>query len=174
MADKPDGIVLKRARDMEGRTWHRWLRRGLLALLALFVVAALFNVFGQRPSSTTVTTRDASLKVYSPTRVRGGLIWEARFTIRAIKEIKDARLVLSEGWLEGNTINQIEPSPLGQGSRNGSLDLDLGHVPRGQRYEMYLQASTNPTNVGHRNIDAQLQDGNRLLLSVHREMTYLP
>lgn len=174
MVDKPDGILLKRARDMEGRDWHRWLRRALLALLAVFILAALFNQFGQRPSSATVTTPDASLKVYSPTRVRGGVIWEARFTVRAVKEIKDARLVLSEGWLEGNTLNQIEPSPLGQGSRNGSLDLDLGHVPRGQRYELYVQLSTNPTNVGHRNIDTQLQDGDRLLLSVHRELTILP
>jgi len=174
VVEKPDGIVLKRARDMEGRGWHRWVRRTLLGLLALLVVAALFNEFGQRPSSTTVTTADASLKVYSPTRVRGGLIWEARFTVRAVKEIKDARLVLSQGWLEGNTINTIEPSALGEGSRNGSLDLDLGHVPQGQRYEMYLQASTNPTNVGHRNVDVQLQDGDRLLLSVHREMTFLP
>src|SRR4051794_12216506 len=102
---------------MEGREWHRWVRRALLALLTLFVVAALFNQFGQRPSSATATTPQASLKVYGPTRVRSGLIWQARFTIRASSEIKDARIVLSEGWLEGNTINTIEPSPIGEASR---------------------------------------------------------
>ena len=46
-----------------------------------------------------------------------------------ITELKQATLVLSQGWLEGNTINTIEPSPVGEASRNGSLSLDLGHVP---------------------------------------------
>jgi hypothetical protein len=174
VVDKPDGIVLKRHRDMAGRDWHRWVRRMLLTLLTVFVVAALFNQFGQRPSSATATAPDASLKVYNPTRVRSGLIWEARFTIKAVNELKDAQLVLSEGWLEGNTVNTIEPSPVGEASRNGALVLDLGHVPQGQRYELYVQLQTNPTNVGHRNTDVQLEDSGRVLLSVHRELTVFP
>src|SRR5689334_3266844 len=121
---------------MEGRRWQRYVRLALLGLLVVFVVAALFNAFGQRPSSATTTTRAASLKVYAPTRVRGGLIWQARFTVRAVRELKDAQLVLSSGWLESNTVNTIEPSPLGQASRNGSLALDLGHVPKGERFEL--------------------------------------
>lgn len=174
MSGKPDGIVLKRARDLEGREWHRWVRWSLMALLTLFVLAGLFNAFGQRPASTTVANAQASLKVYAPARVRGGLLWEARFTIRARREIKDAQLVLSQGWLEGNSVNTIEPSPLGEASRNGSLSLDLGHVPKGQRYELYVQLQPNPTNVGRRNADVQLQDGGKLILSVHRKLTIFP
>ena len=174
MADKPDGIVLKRARDMEGRRWHRWVRRGLLALLTAFILAGLLNVFGQRPSSATAANGEARLKVYNPTRIRSGLLWEARFTVTALREIKDAQLVLSSGWQEGNTINSIEPSPLGEGSRNGSLTLDLGHVPKGEHHDLYIQFQTNPTNVGHRNTDVQLQDGDRVLLSIHRTLTIFP
>lgn len=159
---------------MQGRGWHRWVRRALLGLVTGFVLLAAFNVFGQRPSSNTVTSREASLKVYAPSRVRGGLLWQARFTIRANEEVKDARLVLSEGWLEGQTINTIEPSPVGEASRNGSLSLDLGHIPKGERYELYMDFQTNPTNIGHRNADVQLQDGERLLLSVHREIWIFP
>ena len=174
MADKPDGIVLRRARDMEGRGWHVWVRRGLMLLLTAFVLAGLFNAFGQRPSSDTASAAGASLKVYAPTRIRSGLLWEARFTVRAVEELKDAQLVLSQGWLESNTINTIEPSPLGEASRNGSLSLDLGHVPKGERYELYVQFQTNPTNVGRRSADVQLQDGDRVLISVHRTLTIVP
>lgn len=159
---------------MQGRDWHRWVRRALLGLLTVFVVLAAFNVFGQRPSSSTVTSPEASLKVYAPARVRGGLLWEARFTVRANRDVKDAQLVLSQGWLEGQSINTIEPSPIGQASRNGSLSLDLGHIPKGERYELYMQFQTNPTNVGHRNADVQLQDGDKLLLSVDREIWIFP
>jgi hypothetical protein len=174
VTDKPDGIVLKRARDLEGREWHRWVRWTLMTLLTLFVLAGLFNAFGQRPSSATASSPEAHLKVYAPTRIRSGLLWEARFTIRANEEIKDAQLVLSQGWLEANTINTIEPSPLGEASRNGSLSLDLGHVPKGERYELYIQLQTNPTNVGRRSADVQLQDGQKLLLSIHRTLTIFP
>jgi hypothetical protein len=159
---------------MQGRGWHRWVRWALLGLLAVFIVLAAFNVFGQRPSSKTVQSPEASLKVYSPTRVRGGLLWEARFTVRANKDVKDAQLVLSQGWLEGQSINTIEPSPVGQASRNGSLSLDLGHIPKGQRYELYMQFQTNPTNVGRRDADVQLQDGDRLLLTVNRDLWVFP
>jgi hypothetical protein len=174
VADAPDGINLGRYRDMQGRGWHIWVRRGLFALLAAFVLAGLFNAFGQRPSTAKASSPEADLKIYAPTRVRGGLLWEARFTIRANQELKQATLVLSQGWLEGQTINTIEPSPVGEASRNGSLSLDLGHVPLGERYELYMQFQTNPTNVGRRSADVQLQDGEKLLLSVHRTLTVFP
>ena len=174
MPDAPEGIKVGRHRDMRGRGWHRWVRHGLFAILVTFVILALFNVFGQRPSSATASTAEASLKVYSPTRVRGGLLWQARFTVRATQDLKDAQLVLSQGWLEGNTINTVEPSPLGEASRNGSLSLDLGHIPQGERYELYVDFQTNPTNVGRRSTDVQLQDGQRLLLTIHRTLTIFP
>ena len=159
---------------MQGRDWHKWVRSALLLLVALLVVAALFNTFGQRPTTARASSPEADLKVYAPDRVRGGLLWEARFTIRANTDVKKATLVLGEGWLEGNTLNTIEPSPIGEGSRNGSLTLTLGHIPKGQRFELYMQFQTNPTNIGHRNADVQLQDGDRLLLSVHRTIWIFP
>lgn len=174
MASAPQGIRLNRHRDLEGRGWHIWLRRGLLLLLVIFVLLGLLNVFGQRPVSASASSDAASLKVYAPSAVRGGLLWEARFTIRANRELKDATVVLSSGWFEGNTLNTVEPSPIGEGSRNGSLTFALGHIPRGETHDLYLQFQTNPTNIGRRNADTQLQDGEKLLLSVHRRLTVFP
>ena len=45
MADIPDTIVLKRHRDLDGRSNEIWLRRGLFALVCLVPVLALLNIF---------------------------------------------------------------------------------------------------------------------------------
>jgi hypothetical protein len=174
VADIPDGIVLKRDRDLDGRSWEVWVRRGLFALVCAVPVAALFNVFGQHPESKTLVAPAASLKVYSPSHLRGGLLYEARFHITAREELKQATLVLGSGWLEGMTVNTIEPSPVGEASNNGRLSLDLGHVPAGESYVLYMQFQVNPTNVGRRTQTVELKDGETSLLSYERELTIFP
>src|SRR4051812_10752327 len=97
MAEKPDGIVLNRHRDLEGRSNHPWIRRGLLALVGAVLLLALANVFGQRPSTSRAAAPAAVLSVYSPSRVRGGLLYTARFHVTARDELQNATLVLDPG-----------------------------------------------------------------------------
>lgn len=174
MTDIPDGVVLKRDRDLDGRGWEIWVRRVLLALVCAVPVAALFNVFGQNPDTKTLVAPAASLKVYAPSHLRGGLLYEARFHITAREELKEATLVLGSGWLEGMTVNTIEPSPVGEASNNGRLSLDLGHIPAGESYVLYMQFQVNPTNVGRRTQTVELKDGETSLLSYERELTVFP
>jgi hypothetical protein len=175
MTDIPDQIVLKRDRDLEGRAWEIWLRRGLFTLLPLVSLLGLLNVFGQHASTTTANAAGAaSLKLYAPSRVRGGLIYEARFHVTAQRDLKQATLVLSPGWLESMTVNTIEPSPVGEASDDGRLSLDLGHIPAGGSYLLFIQFQTNPTNIGHRDASVTLKDGSQTLLSVHRTITIFP
>jgi hypothetical protein len=171
---QPDFIVLKQHRDLAGRRHEAWIRRGILALLAAVPIIALLNVFGQRPTTSRAAAPAASLKLYAPEALRGGLFYEARFHIRATRELKDARLVLDPGWLEGMQVNTIEPSPLGEASDDGKLALDLGHVPAGKSYLLFMQFQVNATNVGHRSRDVSLYDGDRKLLTVHRSVTIFP
>ena len=145
-----------------------------MLLVSLFLLLGLANVFGQRPSGVSASNARATLKVYAPTSVRGGLFYEGRYTIEAHEELKDAVLVLSQGWLEGITVNTIEPSPVGEASRNGSLALELGHVPAGERHVLYVQFQVNPTNVGRRSADVELYDGERKLVGIHRTITVWP
>jgi hypothetical protein len=173
MANAPDFLALRRNRDEVGRT-EVPLRRVLLALVTLVCVAGLLNVFGQRPETTTAAVSAASLEVYAPSRVRGGLYYEARFTVRAHEELKNATLVLDSGWAEGITINTVEPSPIGEGSRDGRLVFELGHVRAGTSYVFFLQLQVNPTNVGRRSQDVELYDGETLLTSVDRSVTVYP
>jgi hypothetical protein len=174
MAAIPDGIVLKRHRDLEGRQHQAWIRRALIVFLGLVPLLALFNLFGQRPHLATATSSAADLELYAPGHVRGGLLWEARFTITAHRDLKDAVLQLDKGWLEGMTLNTVEPSPVGEGSNDGKLVLDLGHVPSGRRFILFMQFQVNPTNVGRRPQNVRLYDGKTLLATMDRVVTIFP
>ena len=85
VADVPDQIVLSVARDREGKR-DVLMRRVALGFLVAFLALGLLNVFGQRPATSTAEN-DARLEVYAPERVRGGLFYEARFRIDAIREV---------------------------------------------------------------------------------------
>lgn len=174
MADVPDSIVLKRHRDLQGRRSEIWVRRGLLALVAVVPVLGLFNVFGQRPETSIAQSAKAELKIEAADRVRGGLLYQARFHIHARQELRKATLLLSSGWLEGMTVNTIEPGPVGEASRDGGLALDLGHIPANKDFVLFMQFQVNPTNVGHRPQVTELDDGNEVLLRINRSVTVYP
>jgi hypothetical protein len=174
MADIPDRIVLKRHRDLEGRRHRIWYRHAIVLVLAAFLVLGLLNVFGQAQTSVDAGTAAASLELAAPSSVRGGLLYTVRFTITAKRDVKNAVLELSPGWAEGQQINTIEPSPLGQASRNGDLLFTLGHIPAGQKYVLYMGFQTNPTNVGFHSADVALYDGGSRIVYLDRTLTVYP
>jgi hypothetical protein len=86
MADIPQGITVKSHLELQGRGWHVWVRRALLAVVAAVPVVALFNVFGQQPLTSRAADPRAVLSVSSPDRVRGGLLYTADFRVYARRE----------------------------------------------------------------------------------------
>ena len=174
MADQPDGIVLRRHRDLQGRRWHPWLRRGLLGLIALVLVLALFDVFGQGSSTTQAEADAATLSVTAPGAVRGGLLFQARITTEVHTELRDATLVLNQAWINGLSVNTIEPSPLNEASRDGNLVFDLGHLPAGSKHVLYLDYQINPTTVGSRTLRLELRDGETPVTSLERTLRIFP
>jgi hypothetical protein len=174
VADVPDHLTLAQNRDLRGRERRPIVRWVLLSLLGLFCLLGLANVFGQRPSTETAESAAARLDVYSPPRLRSGLIFESRFHVHARREIREATLVLDPGWLEGMTLNTLEPGPIGEASRDGRLALELGRIPAGGEHLFFLQFQVNPTNVGHRSQDVELYDGDERLLAIDRSVTVFP
>ena len=122
----------------------------------------------------TVATPRASLKVYAPVHLRSGLVYAARFRVDAIRELKKGMLILAPGWAEQYTVNGIAPQPVSEGSDDGKLLFDLGHVRRGEHYTLFVSLQVNPTNVGHRPQTVWLYDGTQQLLVVHRTITIWP
>jgi hypothetical protein len=176
VADVPDLLVLKRHRDVDYPGRHGPLvRRIVLSLIALVSILALFNVFGQRPSTTVASAPAATLKLYAPEHLRSGLLWSARFHIYANQELKKATLVLDTGWAESMSINTIEPSPIGEASKNGKLVLELGHIPKGESHILFIQVQVNATNVAWRRPqNVELDDGNKQILVLHHHVTIYP
>ena len=170
----PDRIDLERDRDLAGRGSEVIARRALFGFLLLVPALALFNVFGQRPSTSRAESAAASLKLVAPNHVRGGLLYEARFRVTAHRDLDRATLVLDPGWLESITMNTMEPSPVSESSDNGKLALNLGRIRAGTSHLLFLDFQVNPTNVGRRSQDVSLYDGNTKLLDVHRTITVFP
>ena len=174
MADAPQGIVLRRHRDLQGRRYQVWVRRGIIAFIAVVPLLGLANVFGQRAVSTEAFGAQASLAVNAPDRLRGGLLYEAHVIIRARSDLPKAALVLHPDWLSGMTLNTLEPSPVDETSENGALRFDLGEIKAGQRFDLILQYQVNPTAVGKRKQWIDLVDDQTTVASIRRTLIIFP
>jgi hypothetical protein len=174
MAHAPEQLTLKRHRDLEGRERRPYVRWAILSLLGVLCLLGLANVFGQRPATDTASVAGVELEVYSPERLRSGLFFMSRFTIRAEREVEAATLVLDPGWLEGITLNTLEPSPVGEANRDGRIALDLGRVRAGTEHVFFLHFQVNPTEIGRRAQDVSLFDGETPLLHLDRTITIFP
>jgi hypothetical protein len=151
-----------------------WARRAVLALFAVIAVLGLLDVFGQGASQTAATTPAAVLRVTAPEAVRGGLFFQSRIEIRALRDIAHPRLVLDEGWVEGMQVNSIEPSPVGEASRDGRVVLSYDAVDAGERLVVWLQFEVNPTNTGHRSYGLELDDADTRVAAIDRHITVFP
>jgi len=175
VAAAPDLLTLKRHRELEGLyTTGLVARRVGYVVLAVVVVLGLLNVFGQHPSTSTADTPAATFELYAPSHLRGGLLYMARFRVTAKQDLKKATLVLDTGWAENITINTIEPAPTDETSENGRLSLELGPLPAGESYALYMEFQVNPTNLGRQSQDVELRDGDTHVATISRTATVFP
>ena len=62
-----------------------------------------------------------------------------------------------------------------QVSNNGRFSFELGHIPAGKRFLLFMQFQVNPTNVAWRRPqNVELDDGNTVLAILHRTITVFP
>ncbi len=170
----PDGLTVEHNLDLHGRRGRVWYRRALLCMIAAFPVLALLNVFGQRPTVSIAKSSVASLKITAPARLRGGLIFQVRAQIAAHRTIAKPQLVFSPGWWESMSVNSIEPNPASESTRNGTVVLSYGKLPAGRTLIVWIYFQVNPTNVGKRREDVELDDGSIAIARVHRALTIFP
>jgi hypothetical protein len=168
MAELPDGIDLPRHRDLEGRELGQWLRRGFLTLLVIFILAALFDVFGQGSTTSEASGTAATLSLTAPTSVRGGLYYQARFRIHANEAIGAPVLQLDRGWYEQTTVNTLEPEPVATTSDEDHIKLRYPPLAPGRTLVVYLNLQANPTNIGSHDTDVTLLDANRPITTIDR------
>jgi hypothetical protein len=149
----------------------RWI---LMSLFAVISALALIGLFGQRLSEGAATGTAGTLRLSAPNVVRGGLFFQSRIEIRALRAIDHPRIVLSGGWFEQMQFNSTEPQPMSEAGRDGRVVLSYDSLDRGQRLVVWTQFQVNPTNVGHRSYDVELDDGATEIARVRRDITALP
>ena len=172
MADS--SIRVGRYRDLKGRNAHPWHRRVLLALLAVIPVLALFGVFGQTTDTTKAQAAQATLTLSGPSRLRGGLLYQWKLQVLAHQDIPTPKLALDEGFLNGLTVNTIEPQASQELNRDGHVVLEYDTLNSGQQLTVWIQYQVNPTTVGRRTIRVELDDGNNPITSLTRHVTVFP
>ena len=161
-------------RDLEGRNPHPWHRRVLLALIAAIPILALFGVFGQRTDRNAAVTPQATLTMSGPSRLRGGLLYQWKLQVVARTDLAQPKLALDEGFLNGLTVNTIEPQASQELNRNGHVVLEYGTLSAGQQLTVWVQYQVNPTTVGSRTVRVELDDGNSAITSLTRHVTVFP
>jgi hypothetical protein len=174
MSDLPDGIDLARHRDFQGRERGQWARRVFLVILLAFVVAALLNVFGSASTTSEASGPAATLTVTAPEAVRGGILYQARFTIHALRPIGAPVIVLDRGWFEQTTVNTLEPEAVATTSDKNHVKLRFPPLAPGRTLVVYLDLQANPTNVGSHEADVALYDADRPLAAVERTQIDFP
>jgi len=162
------------APDRRGQVIGVTARRVVLALFALVSLAALAGLIGQRPSVSAHATPAVRMTLSAPETVRGGIFFQSRVDVRALRPIQYPRLVLSDGWLEGMQVNSIEPSPASESSRDGRVVLSYGSLQAGDILRVWMQFEVNPTNVGNRSYTLELDDGDHPIARIPRTLRVLP
>lgn len=152
-----------------------WVRRAAMCILLAVVVVASLNVVGQRTSTSVATSSQAVLSVRAPTAVRPGLLFQLKISLTAREELPHAQLVLSSGWMDGFTLNSLEPGPAGESSGpDGSLVFDLGALQPGQTWVQYLEYQVNPTSISRRHQVVTLLSDTEPVVALGRTMTVVP
>jgi hypothetical protein len=170
-------LSLERHRDLQGRRWRVgvWLHRAVVVCLIAFVALAATNQFGQRPASHEAAAPAASLRVSTPQRLRGGLIYQTRIDVDARQSIVHPTIVLGGGWFDGMTLNSVQPGPASQSGSDGRVSFVYPRMDAGQTLTVWLEWSVNPTNLDwERDLPVTVTDGGRKLVSLSSSVTIFP
>jgi hypothetical protein len=151
-----------------------WIRRAVIAVFAVIMIAALLNAFGQRASTTVASSPAGTLRVRAPERVRGGLFFQTRIDVEARRGFERPRLVLDPGVVEGMQVSSIEPAATDESSRDGRVVLSYPPIIAGERLRVWLQFQVDPTAHGGRGYGIELDEGTRMVLKADRDLTVLP
>ena len=68
----------------------------------------------------------------------------------------------------------MAPNPSSETNENGRIVLSYNKLAAGHTLIAWLYFQVNPTNVGKRREDVELDDGSTLITHAHRSLTIFP
>jgi hypothetical protein len=167
-------IDIARQRQLERRSSGPWVRRAIIALFVAWAIVVLTGQIGQHPKHQVAIAPAASLDLSSPARLRGGLYFQTRIIVRTSRQLQNPRVILDKGFLEGITINSIEPQPSQELSRRDSVVLTYNQLAAGDKLTVWIECQVNPTTVGRRLQSVSLDDGTTQIARITRHTTFFP
>jgi hypothetical protein len=122
-----------------------WTRRAVLTVFTVFVLLALLDRFGQRTSESVAVARPPRCGVNAPESAAGGLLFQSRIEVRALRDVQAPAHRARPRLDEGMQINSIEPAAMSgvQPLRPGRLSYD--QLAAGDLLRIYLSFQVNPT-----------------------------
>ena len=161
-------------REAASVTRALWMRRAWLLLFLTVPVAGLLNLFGQQPTESHASAPAARMTLAAPKVVRGGLLFQARIDIRAVRTIQAPRLVLDEGWFEGMQFNPMEPQAPSESPRDGKVEFSYDTLRAGDLLRIWFQFQANPPQPGRRSFAVELDDATQPVVRIDRTLRVLP
>jgi hypothetical protein len=165
VAERPESRALTRG---------LWGRRATMTVFVVIVLLAAVGFVGQRGTTTHAAAPAATLSLGAPKIVRGGLFFQARIEVVALKAIDHPRFVLGRGWAEGMQVNSTTPGPMSEASRDGLIVWSYPALAAGDKLSVWVQFQVDPTEPGRRDFSLELDDAQRALARVARKVTVLP
>jgi hypothetical protein len=149
------------------------VRRIWMLLFAAVALAALLNLFGQQPTDSVASSSAARVTLSAPETVRGGLLFQARLEVRAVRRIEAPRLVLDEGWFEGLQFNSMTPQATSESPRDGQVVFSYDTLEAGDLLRIWVQFEANPSQGGRRSFAVELDDATEPVARIDRHITVL-
>jgi hypothetical protein len=92
----------------------------------------------------------------------------------AHQNINTPQLIFDSGWWESMSVNSLVPNPNNQTNSNGRVVLSYNTLSAGHILVAWIYFQVNPTNVGERRENVELDDGATHITTVHRSLTIFP
>jgi hypothetical protein len=146
---------------------------GVVRVPALALLG-LLEVFGQKTTESVASTPAATMALSAARTVRGGLLFQARLEIRAVRQIQEPRLVLGEGWFEGMQFSSTEPQPASEVTRDGKVGFTYDTLAPGDLLRVWIEFQVNPLNIGSRSFAVELDDATEPVPTIARDIAVLP
>jgi hypothetical protein len=141
---RPPSRLLTRYRSGNIRLGQA-VRRGILVLLAAFVLAGLAGVFGTKTASVAAERVGYSLHLDYAKTGRRGVPVEWRLIRRAAGFAGSVKTAVPIEYLDRLNVNDIEPAPSQSTTSGDDVSFD---TPLGDELTVFLDAEVDPAATG--------------------------
>jgi hypothetical protein len=151
-----------------------WVRRALLVLFVVLVVAALAGALGEQETTHHQTAPAATLTLEGPRRARVGDSFQAKIVTQARRPIGSPTVLLDAGWFDSIDVSSQPQASNQSGGGDGRVAWSYNAIPAGGTLTVWLSLQADASSAGDHDVGVQLLDGSRRVAAIAHTITILP